>query len=135
MKVSFDFDGTLDRDVVQQYAKELVGRGHEVWITTARFEKIEDYDAKFMKKHGIYNLNEQHRYLFEVALACGIEDDHIHFCNMADKWEWIKDKDFLWHLDDDWEELKGINVMTDAVGVSVFGNSTWKNKCEKLLNE
>ena len=27
MKISFDFDGCLDRESVQRYAKELINRG------------------------------------------------------------------------------------------------------------
>ena len=38
MKVSFDFDGTLSRKDVQEYAKSLVNSGLEVWIVTSRFD-------------------------------------------------------------------------------------------------
>lgn len=36
MKVSFDFDGTLEPPIVQQYAKELIEKGIEVWVVTSR---------------------------------------------------------------------------------------------------
>lgn len=36
MKVSFDFDDTLSKPKVQEYAKELINRGIEVYIVTAR---------------------------------------------------------------------------------------------------
>jgi len=37
-RVTFDFDGTLDMKIVQEYAKSLIDRGVDVWICTARFE-------------------------------------------------------------------------------------------------
>ena len=38
MKVSFDFDGTLSRKDVQNFAKSLVNTGYDVWIVTSRFD-------------------------------------------------------------------------------------------------
>jgi len=37
-KVSFDFDSTLSRKDVQDFAKKLVSEGYEVWIVTSRFD-------------------------------------------------------------------------------------------------
>lgn len=36
MKVSFDYDGTLFLTSVEEYDKELVQRGIEVWVVTSR---------------------------------------------------------------------------------------------------
>jgi restriction endonuclease Mrr len=41
-KISFDFDSTLDREDVQEFAKELVEKGHDVWITTSRFSNDDE---------------------------------------------------------------------------------------------
>lgn len=38
MKISFDFDATLSRQVVQDIAKSLIQKGHDVYITTSRFD-------------------------------------------------------------------------------------------------
>ena len=35
-KVSFDFDGTLTRTLIKDYAKSLIDLGNEVWIVTYR---------------------------------------------------------------------------------------------------
>ena len=54
---------------------------------------------------------------------------------MEDKWLFMKDKNFIWHLDDDWVELNLINKNLNTVGISVFGNENWRNKCEKILKK
>jgi len=40
MKISFDFDGTLADGKIQDLAKSLVDAGHDVWILTARWERL-----------------------------------------------------------------------------------------------
>lgn len=129
--VSFDFDGTLSEPSVQKYAKYLVDNGIEVWITTRRFDSIEKYNELFAVTYNIDNVPKQHNYLFEVAEAIGISLDHIIFTNMQDKCDFIKNRGFIWHLDDDYLELELINSETDVVGISVYGN--YKHKCNKLL--
>jgi len=128
--VSFDFDGTLGQyPSVQAYAKELVQRGLDVWIVTRRYDSIERYTPEFNFRYSITNLEEEHKYLFEVAKECGIVN--IKFMNMDDKWKFFKNSNFIWHLDDDYVEIKDINRYTKTIGISVVNN--WKNKCEKLL--
>ena len=56
------------------------------------------------------------------------------FTNYEYKAEYLTD-DFAWHLDDDWIELEEINERGNTVGVSVFGNSVWKNKCIEILKQ
>lgn len=36
--VSIDFDGTLSRVTIQDYAKSLIKRGIDVYVTTSRVE-------------------------------------------------------------------------------------------------
>lgn len=121
MKVSFDFDSTLDKETVQHYAKELVERGLEVWICTSR---LSDNEAPSDK----WNLD-----LYKVAESVGIAKSNIQFCSMADKYEFFVGKDFIWHLDDDWIELGMINKHTKTKGISVWGQGNWKSKCERIL--
>lgn len=132
-KVSFDFDGTLGQYLsVQAYAKELVQRGIEVWIVTRRYDTLERYTPEFNFKYNIINLEEEHKYLFEVADGCGIKREHIKFMNMDDKYKFFTiNEDFIWHLDDDYVEILDINKHTKTKGISVAHN--WKRKCEKLL--
>ena len=133
MKVSFDFDGTLGRESIQKYAKELVEKGLEVWVVTARFESVEGYTEEFCNKYAIDNIRKEHAYLFEVAEKCGITRDHIKFTNMEPKDTFFKDHpDFIWHLDDDQFELRCVSTYTKVKAISAIGSS-WKHKCEKLL--
>lgn len=121
MKVSFDFDSTLSRTDVQEFAKTLIDDGLDVWICTSRLcpEKAPN--------------NEWNDDLFKVANELGIPKSKVIFTNYEDKAEHLTD-DFIWHLDDDWIELDKINKQRKTVGVSVFGNSVWKQKCLKILN-
>lgn len=42
MRISFDFDGVLDREDVQSCAKRMIEAGHEVYILTARYADPSD---------------------------------------------------------------------------------------------
>jgi len=133
MKVSFDFDGTLGHfESIQKYAKFLIDAGIEVHITTRRFEKPEDYSEAFCNYYGIKDLSKQHKYLFELAEKIGIPLKNIHFTNMKDKSLSLKDNNFIWHLDDDPEDIKDINQNSDVIGISCMGSS-WLRKCNRLL--
>jgi hypothetical protein len=67
MKVSFDFDSTLSRRDVQEFAKQLVISGLEVWIVTSRFD---DVTAMSKNWHWIKGQNQK---LFDIAEDCGIK--------------------------------------------------------------
>jgi len=121
-KISFDFDATLDRNHIQEYAKELVDKGYDVWVHTLRMKNLE----------GGYN-KDWNDDLYKVIKEVGIPEERVVFCEMIDKWEFLKGKGFIWHLDDDYQECNLINRLTDCIGVCHYGNSTWKNKCNKSL--
>ena len=122
MKVSFDFDNTLTRISVQKYAKELVDRGLEVWIVTSRMGFGKEPNPTW---------NDD---LFEVAKYVGIKRENIHFCYMANKSEFLKDKGFVFHIDDDNIELSFIKTDTDVKPIYLFGNKYWRNDCEVALS-
>jgi len=122
MKVSFDFDSTLSIDIVEQYAKELIEQGHEIWIVTSRFKY-------FDKSRNKVNNSD----LYEVADRIGIKEDHIHFCEMENKSEFLKDKEFLWHLDDDAIELSFIRTDTTVFPIWRYQGINWKQQCQDLL--
>jgi hypothetical protein len=122
MKVSFDFDSTLDKKIVQDYAQSLINKGHDIWICTSR-------TSPENSKPG---WNDD---LFLISDKLGIPRSQIIFCNYEDKSDHLNGKGFLWHLDDDWIELNQINSKTDVIGISVYGNTTWKQKCNKLLTK
>lgn len=40
IKVSFDFDSTLDKPYVQDYAQSLINRGIDVYVITSRYDEL-----------------------------------------------------------------------------------------------
>lgn len=124
-KVSFDFDGTLDRKDVQLFATKLVEDGFDVWIVTSR---TNTHDAL---KRGWHWIKKQNEDLYRVADECGITN--IKFTDHIDKIEFLKDKDFIFHLDDDEYELMAIFQSGDkckAINANYFD---WENACLQLL--
>jgi hypothetical protein len=123
-KVSFDFDGTLSRIDVQNYAKSIIDKA-ELWITTSRFEDVSRYD-----------FNATHADLYDIAERVGIPKDRIIFTNMTEKVYILDGRAFVWHLDDDRFELKLLqegpaNGIICPIGISVNGN--FVPKCDRLL--
>jgi len=130
MRVSFDFDDTLDREPVQKYAAELVARGIEVWIVTSRYD-LENY-IKY-NFTSLYKGELANKDLFDLAKELGIPEDKIHFTNMMNKWRFFKENNFIWHLDNDWEECRLIDRKTKTRGIIYFHTPNWKGKCEKSI--
>lgn len=126
-KISFDFDSTLDREDVQEFAKQLVKDGHEIWITTSRF------DTESSLKKGWWWIEKNNQKLYDVADECGISRDNISFTAMIDKIKFLEGKDFLFHLDDDETELEFIEESEDScIGVCVELKD-WKETCINLI--
>ena len=128
-KVSFDFDSTLDMSIIQELAKELVEKGVEVWVVTSR---LSDGEAPSL---------DWNKDLWKACEYCGISKKNTHFTAYKDKWEFFKDKDFVWHLDDDIIELSMIKDYTNVEPICHFdwglkygGKENWKEKCLKLLD-
>lgn len=129
MKVSFDFDSTLSRKDVQEFAKELVNDGHEVWIVTSRFD---DESAMEKNWHWIKGQNQK---LFDVAEDCGIRLENIHFTCMESKSLFLKDKGFTFHLDDDDIELMDILETKDSCRPVHVDHFEWKETCKEILRK
>ena len=129
MKVSFDFDHTLSYSSIQSYARTLIEKGFEVWIITSR---ADDETAMRAWNAAGVNFNDD---LYRVAISLGIPMEHVHFTNYANKSEFIKDKGFLWHLDDCDLENRFINDDTDCIGVSCYKNVTWRTTCADLIEK
>lgn len=136
MKVSFDFDSTLSRRVVQDFAVKLINMGYEVWIVTSRFDddpkKMTDKHPSWMQAFQVEGTNDDLR---QVADGLGIPSERIVYTNMELKADYFKGKDFVMHLDDDWVEINHINSKTSVRGISVFGNTVWKQKSIKILQK
>lgn len=131
LKVSFDFDNTLSRKHIKEYAKELVDKGIEVWIVTSRFGDLEKYRDFFQTTIHVDLTNQD---IFDTAEEIGIPSDRIHFMDMENKWEFLKDMDFLWHIDDDWSENRMILKKTKTKAIDSM-SSSWRTKCERILKK
>lgn len=127
MKVSFDFDSTLSRKDVQEFAKQLVNEGHEVWIVTSRFD-----DESAMKKNWNWIVGQNQK-VFEIAEYCGIKTEHIKFTCMESKSLFLKYKGFVFHVDDDVIELMDILESRDKCFPVNVDHFEWKETCINKL--
>lgn len=109
-KVSFDFDGVLTRPSALDYAKELVSRGVDVYITTSRLCYSDD--------------------MFHFLMFTKIQKHKVRFVGDAPKWKYLEG--FLWHLDDDFFVVKEIDHNSSCIAVNVL-KPNWKEKCENML--
>lgn len=132
-KVSFDFDGTIGhKNDIQEYCKTLLSNNQvEVFITTRRYgpDSKGNPEDPWWVNIGTKNWEE----VYKLADTLGINRDNIHFCNMKMKYDYLKDKDFLWHLDDDMLEVEEINMLPDTRAIWI--NEDWLTECNKLINE
>jgi len=128
MKVSFDFDGTLSRDDVEEYAKDLINRGIEVWIVTSRMSD-EDIANSFQP----WTRPNANLDLLETAERLGIPLENVKFTAHVDKIEFLKDKDFVFHLDDDVHELIEIMSSSDSCQPLNVDYFSWRENCEEAL--
>ncbi|WP_062055698.1 hypothetical protein [Aquimarina longa] len=94
MKISFDFDNTLEKPEIQKIAKGFIEKGHEVWITSSR--KIIGDQTRVI-----------HKDIFDVAIRLGI-GSNIQLTNYQDKFNYLSGFDI--HLDDDKEQIDLINA-------------------------
>jgi len=120
-KVSFDFDGVLDRADVVLYVKTLVERGVDVYICTSR---LSDEDCPSER------WNDD---LYQIVDILGISRSNIIFCSRIYKYQYFKHKDFLFHVDDSFDEVELINSYTNTVGVFLVDG--WIDKCEQIINK
>jgi hypothetical protein len=122
-KVSFDFDDCLDNLIVQEYCEELIDKGVEVWICTARMDNV----------FGNPNWNDD---VFFMAQRLGIPITNIIMTNGDIKSNFLKDKGFVWHLDDMNMNIIDITKRTDCIGILYTPwNLEWRDKCELLLKK
>ena len=111
MKISFDFDGTLSKRTVQEFAKNLIQKypDLEVWIVSSRYD-----DAH---KH-LWTENPTNDDLYNLASNLGISKRNIHFTNMKySKAEFFRNTNFVWHLDDDVKEVHLLNIESNVLAV------------------
>lgn len=124
MKVSFDFDGTLEFGDVQEYAAELIAQGIEVWVVTTRWD--ENHKHK-------YPMNATLDDLWEVVDRIGIPRHCVRFTCMEWKYTYLNGTSFAWHLDDNPEEFSKAKAHGCSVPMIQVDSNGWMIKCDRLL--
>jgi hypothetical protein len=139
MKVSFDFDGTLEHEEVQEYAKELIKRGIEVWIVTTRYDANHQHkwinqfpDAEWALIYDKHN-GDPNFHVWGVAEKLGIPKHHVRFTCMEWKHKYLDGTKFVWHLDDNPEEFSQAKANGCNVPMIQVDSNTWKEKCNRLI--
>ena len=125
-RVSFDYDGTLALPSVEEFAKELVDEGYEVWVVTSR---VSDEDS-VVRPWKSPNWNDD---LFESCERIGIPKSRVKFTAFADKITFLEGMGFAFHLDDDLYELTAIMESKDKCQPLNVGHFDWKKNCLEVL--
>jgi len=73
--------------------------------------------------------------LFESCERIGIPREQIQFTAFTDKIEFLKDKGFEFHLDDDIYELTAIMESKDKCQPLNVGHFDWKKNCLEVLKK
>jgi hypothetical protein len=139
-RVSFDFDGTLNRPEVEAYARELLQRGVDVWIVTSRF------DANHRHKYPIHfpgeswveevmSMKDSNQDLWEVVDRLGIPRHHVRFTCMERKHIYLHQTHFTWHLDDNPLEFITAAEFGCSVTFVDVKEEHWKKQCDHLLQK
>jgi hypothetical protein len=126
-KVSFDFDSTLSRDDVQEFASDLIDLGFDVWVVTSRF------NDKTADEKNWWWVKKNNKELYDICEKLNIPKENIIFTEMVDKIEFLKDKGFLFHLDDDELEIEFIEESGDSCKGIWVELKDWKEKCKMII--
>jgi len=129
-KVSFDYDGTLALPAVEEFAKELVDQGYDVWVVTSRVG-----DDNLDKSFQPWKTPDWNRDLWDTCLNVGIPKSKVVFTSFVDKIEFLKGKNYIFHLDDDLYELTAIMESKDGCMPLNVGHSDWKINCLEELEK
>lgn len=100
LRISLDYDNCLTQTRIQDLAKKLIARGHEVFILTSRFDAVRR--LKFAELH----TNED---LYKIAEEVGIKPYRIAFTNQQKKWIWLLETGIKLHIDDDLSVIRDLS--------------------------
>lgn len=116
MRISFDFDGTLENDFdgtlnlqkieIQQLAKKYVSEGHMVFIITKRY-------GPEMASHGLKN---EHKKVLILAQILGIPLNNCIFTNREFKNDMIVNKKIDMHFENSEYEVQLIDKTCSKTG-------------------
>lgn len=140
MKVSFDFDGTLVYQDVQEYAQSMIKRGIEVWVVTTRYDANHDHKwrEKFPEEEwaAIYDNHDgdPNFHLWGVVEKLCIPKHHVRFTCMEYKYKYLDGTKFVFHLDDNPDEIRNAKHHNCNVPfVDVL--SHYQDTCDNLINQ
>ena len=116
LQVSFDFDGVLSIPSIEEFAKELIEEGINVWVTTSRYNEGSNVD------------------LLKVTERLGIPYSNIIFTSRQDKYKFLEKDFFIFHLDDEPSEINSI-IENGEPTTPIWRNSTvnWKEMCREII--
>jgi hypothetical protein len=140
-KVSFDFDSTLSRKDVQDFAKELIAMGIEVWIVTTRYDSNHrhkwnlSFPGALWASAYVSNDSDPNFHLWGVAEWLGIPRHHVRFTCMEYKYTYLDGTKFLWHLDDNEEEFSHARTNGCSVPMIHVNSEFWMEECERLIEQ
>ncbi|MCK9282647.1 MAG: hypothetical protein M0P71_18675 [Melioribacteraceae bacterium] len=112
MKIAFDFDGTLEFLELQELARELKERGHDVQIVTTRYDEENKCKYPFYKNMKQKQRDELHNDLYEVAKKLNIP---YNFTNYVLKAQFLIDNNFDILIDDNSEEGDLLNSLSNKI--------------------
>jgi len=116
MTISFDYDATLSRADVQEFAKHLKSLGHRLIICTNRYSNKSNDDLK------------------AVAKELGIKSHNIFYCEMLGKHRFLsKAMQIAVHADDDWIDCDLVAQECGIPTVKMFGNPNWREEILSYL--
>lgn len=124
MKISFDYDNTLEHKIVQDKTKILIHYGYNVCIVTTRYEDTTKY-----------SFNATHDDLFEIANKLGITE--IHFTNYEWKYTVIDNWNIDFHIDDNYrDEIIPMNKFCKCKGILYsYSNPNWFDELLKKMED
>jgi len=115
-RISFDFDGVLDSDYVQEFVSWLLEFNTDIWVITTR-------------NHAFYSEVKA------VTDRLGIPSRKVIFTSGEQKFKAVRDLGIDVHLDDDWNEIAKINDSTDCLGLTNVGNPNWRDHIKRELRK
>lgn len=129
MKISFDFDGTLEdefggfpineqKEEIQSFAKKYIDEGHDVMILTKRYGP-ENSDK---------GLKNEHLVVYQLAEKLGIKN--VYFTNRNMKFSYINNMNIDIHFENDDYEVSLIKQSCKNCLVIPVEESGWRD----LLN-
>ena len=124
-----DFDHTMTRKDFRSIAEHLISQGYEVWIVTSRC------DTEFANSKGWHWVDKSNHKLLRVADDIGINHKHIIFTNFINKIIFLEGNDFVFHLDDDVDELIEIQKSKDNCKPINVEHMDWERDCREVLTK